>query len=92
MSGKIKPSSNGYELQDAGRSFTAVTKHDDNNDPNGPFRYILWTGAGNISFVNLDGETETIPSGALAANQMHKIGFLRIRDTGTTATGIYGIR
>lgn len=69
------------------RSVNLITPADSDH-AKAPFRAMSWQVAGDIKIRDLDGNDVVIPSGALAANQIHSIGCLRIWSTGTTATGI----
>jgi hypothetical protein len=70
----------------------AVTKHDTDDDPNGPFRGLAFGGAGIIKLETADGTERTIPDGVLAAGIIHPIAFVRVANTTTTATDIYGAK
>lgn len=69
----------------------AVTKSDGTNDPNGPFRGIVFGTAGIIKMTLADGTTVTLPSGVLAAGVIHAIRFKRVWNSTTTAADIYGV-
>lgn len=70
----------------------AVTQHDTTADPNGPFRAILLSVAGAVSLTTRGGTTVTIPSGGLSPGVLHPIRVRNIRSSGTTATGIFGVK
>lgn len=74
----------------AGTPF-AITPND-NTDLAHVTRAISVAGVGALVVDDADGNTVTIPSGALAAGAMHPVAVRRVRATGTTATGIVGYR
>lgn len=55
-----------------------------------PTRAISFAGQGTLAIVDADGNTVTIPSGALAAGIMHPISATQVLLTGTSATDIVG--
>ncbi len=69
----------------------AVTQSDTVADPGGPFRGLLLTVAGTIRLQMANG-TVNLLSGTLAPGVIHPVRFTRIHVTGTTATGIFGVR
>lgn len=81
-----------YASQSAGTDIAAVTKSDGTADPAGPFRGLVFSGAGDIKLTMASGQTRIIPSGLLATNVIHPLQFSRVWSTGTTATGIYGVK
>lgn len=81
------------EFGDPYCSWSAITPHDTDPQPGGPWRGISWTGAGAVALVDTEGVALTIiPNGALAANVIHKLCFGRVLATGTAATGIIGYK
>lgn len=54
-----------------------------------PLRSLYVTGAGDVSFVTLNGTTDTW---TVPANFVIPVVMVRVRLTGTTATGLKGIR
>ena len=69
---------------------TAVTLSDTLNDPAGPFIGFIVGAAGAISFVDGAGNVVTWPS--VVAGSIYPIHVARVRATGTTATGIFGMK
>lgn len=74
------------------KDIVAVTKSDTEDDPNGPFRGIVFGGAGIVRVRTANDQDRTIPSGVLAAGSIHPIRFTRVYNSTTTATDIYGIK
>lgn len=70
----------------------SVTQSDATADPNGPFRALLISVVGAVKLTTRGGTTVTIPSGGLAAGVLHPIRVQRVWSTGTTATGIFGVK
>jgi hypothetical protein len=73
------------------RNWVAVTPNDStNNVGTGNVAVGLWiTGTGNVSWIDVDGNTTTvttIPAGTILPGS-----FSRVRSTGTTATGIFAL-
>ena len=73
-------------------NMAAVTKSDTTADPAGPFRGIVFGGAGIIKLTTLEGDSVTIPSGVLATGIIHPIRFTRVWSATTTATDIWGVK
>jgi hypothetical protein len=73
-------------------SVVAVTPNDSADVAGGPFRGICFAAAGDLAVVTADGDTVTITSGALAAGVIHPIRIKRVKNTGTTATGIFLVK
>lgn len=71
------------------KDLVAPTKHDSDNDPNGPFRAIYCGGSGDVKITTLAGTDVTIVD--LAAGVLHPIGCKRIWSTGTTATDLLAV-
>jgi hypothetical protein len=74
-------------LSDPADDVFAVTPNDD-ADLERPTRAIRCAGAGNVSFINRYNRTCTA---AFLAGEERALRAVRIRSTGTTATGIEGI-
>ncbi|MGL4351068.1 MAG: spike base protein, RCAP_Rcc01079 family [Plesiomonas shigelloides] len=73
------------------RNWVAVTPNDStNNVGTGNVAVGLWiTGAGDVSWIDVDGNTTTVTG--IAAGTMLPGSFARVRSTGTTATGIFAL-
>lgn len=71
------------------REAVAVTQSDVTNDPNGPFRALNVAAAGVVRVTNLDGSTVDL---YLAAGIQFGHWCKRVHSTGTTATGIIGMK
>jgi hypothetical protein len=67
--------------------FFPVTPNDD-NDLAAEARGLSWAVDGALVIVTPAGETRTIPAGALQTGVVHPIRAVRVKATGTTATGI----
>lgn len=74
-----------------GYNIVAVTQSDGTNDPNGPFRGIVFGTAGAIKVTTAKGDDVTLPSGLLSAGVIHPLRIKRVWSTGTTAANIYGV-
>lgn len=70
----------------------AVTKSDTVDDPNGPFRGIVFATAGILKIQTADGQARTIPSGVLAAGIIHPIQCTRVWSGTTTAVDVWGVK
>lgn len=70
----------------------ALTHSDGTADPNGPFRGLMLTVAGTIKIRMRGGNDVTLLSGTLAPGVIHPVRFTRVWSTGTTATGLFGVR
>lgn len=68
-------------------SIALVTPHD-SNELSAVTRGISFAAAGALKVVTVNGDTVTIPSGALAAGIIHPLRVKQVWSTGTTATGI----
>lgn len=76
------------ELHSPGREFAAITPNDSVDIPLRP--RALWIGvAGNLSCIDSNGVTTTFSNLPVG---WHPIGPVRIRATGTTASGIVGVQ
>lgn len=51
---------------------------------------ISIAGAGTLAVETVDGDSVTIPSGALVAGHIHRMKVRKVLATGTSATGIIG--
>jgi len=73
------------------RNWVAVTPNDStNNVGTGNVAVGLWiTGTGNVSWIDVDGNTTTVTD--VAAGTLLPGSFARVRSTGTTATGIFAL-
>ena len=80
------------DQSDPAFDMVAVTQSDATNDPNGPFRGIAFGGAGILKVTTMDGNDRTIPSGVLAAGQIHPLRVKRVWSATTTATDIWGVK
>ena len=67
----------------------AVAPNDSTDLPNGIARGLLFTTAGNVSFVTAKGTTVTIPVNTNWFGAVQFIRAKRILATGTTSTGIF---
>ncbi len=75
-----------------GDDIVAVTKHDSDADPNGPFRALIMDAEGDIKLHMSDGTDRSLPSGLLAAQVVYPLTFSRVWSTGTDGQNIYGIK
>lgn len=84
----------GYVADQSDPAFdiVAVTKSDGTNDPNGPFRGVVFGTAGILKITTMDDTDRTIPSGVLAAGVIHPIRVKRVWSTTTTAADIWGVK
>ncbi len=55
-----------------------------------PTRGISFAAEGALAVEDAEGNSVTIPSGALAAGVIHPLSLKKVKATGTTATGIVG--
>lgn len=64
----------------------AVTRHDADEDPKGPFVGLMVLAAGDVKFTSVSGDTDTwtIPSGALPYKM--DVAVSRVWSTGTTVS------
>lgn len=62
----------------------AITPNDTTDIPGGPARALLVTVAGDVSFIDMEGNTVTLP--AVPAYTAIPIAATRVRAAGTTAT------
>lgn len=65
-----------------------VTPNDSTDLPGGPCRALRVTGAGDLVFISVNGNTRTVP---VVANEVVPWGAQRVLATGTTATGIFAL-
>jgi hypothetical protein len=73
------------------RNWVAVTPSDsaDNVGTGNVAVGLYITGAGNVSWIDVDGNTTSVTG--VAAGAMLPGSFTRVRSTGTTATGIFAL-
>ncbi|MCB1493210.1 MAG: hypothetical protein KDJ77_15685 [Rhodobiaceae bacterium] len=62
---------------------------DDNNDLAEVTRGLMVASGGDVAVVTLDGDAVTLP--ALAAGVQYAFRIVRVKATGTTATGLVGL-
>lgn len=65
-----------------GAAASAVTQHNSTADPSGPFRFLKVLASGDISYVDLEGNT--VAEAGLVAGDYVWCGVVRVNDTGTT--------
>lgn len=73
---------------DSADDIEEITPHDTNTI--GPYRGIVFGGAGILRFTTQNGSDVTLPSGVLAAGVIHPIRVTLVH-TDTTATDIWGV-
>lgn len=71
-------------------SIVTITPDDNTNITGGTVRAIMVGVAGNVAAIMADGTTGTFP--ALNAGDIYPFQIARVLSTGTTATGIIGLR
>lgn len=69
----------------------AVTKHDDDADPAGPFRGFIMDAEGALKVTLVNGETRIYPSGLFAGKQDYTLPIQRVWSTGTGSQNIFGL-
>lgn len=76
---------------DSGSGIFLVSQSDTVNDPNGPFRAIVFGTVGVLRLTTPENADITIPSGVLSAGIVHPMRIHRVWTTSTTAANIYGL-
>jgi len=79
----------GYtEALDSDFEHAALVTPSDTDELQSVTRGVSLAVAGALAVVTFGGESLTVPSGALAAGQIHRLRVRQVKSTGTTATGV----